>query len=82
MCRKAKIFYKRLTKAAKINWGLHPEIIRTMNTAVVDPTILYAASVWHKAAKKLKAQKVLNQVQRAFAQKIFKSYRTVFLHSA
>lgn len=53
-----------------------------MYTAIVEPTIMYAASVWYRAARKQNAQKILNQVQRAFAQKISKSYRIVSLHSA
>lgn len=82
VCVKATNFYKRLSRAAKISWGLHPEIIRTLYTAVVEPIIMYASNVWHEAANKIKVQKQLNQVQRGFAQKISKAYRTVSLHSA
>lgn len=82
VCQKALNLYKRLSKAAKISWGLNPDIIRTIYTAVIEPIIMYAASVWHIAANKLSIQKTLNQVQRGFAQKICKAYKTVSLHSS
>ncbi|KAL0882745.1 hypothetical protein ABMA27_016296 [Loxostege sticticalis] len=79
---KALDIYKQVAKAAKINWGLHPEIIRLIYVATIEPIILYAASVWAPAADKIGVQKLLNSVQRGFAQKLCKSYRTVSLHSA
>lgn len=82
VCQKATNIYKQLCRAAKISWGLNPEIIRTMYVAVVEPIIMYAASAWAEASNKLSIQKQLNAVQRGFAQKIIKSYRTVSLNSA
>ncbi|KAL0894322.1 hypothetical protein ABMA27_012948 [Loxostege sticticalis] len=79
---KALDIYKQVAKAAKINWGLHPEVIRLIYVAAVEPIILYAASAWAPAADKIGVQKLLNSVQRGFAQKLCKSYRTVSLHSA
>ncbi|XP_039757876.1 uncharacterized protein LOC120632137 [Pararge aegeria] len=43
---------------------------------------MYASSVWAPATQKLMTQKQLNTVQRSFAQKICKSYRTVSLNAA
>ncbi|KAL0821384.1 hypothetical protein ABMA28_005970 [Loxostege sticticalis] len=80
--RKALEIYKQLARAAKINWGLNPEVIRLIYTATVEPIIMYAAAAWAPAANKIGAQKLLNSVQRGFAQKLCKSYRTVSLHSA
>ncbi|XP_023953798.2 uncharacterized protein LOC112057581 [Bicyclus anynana] len=74
--------YKQLAKTAKITWGLNPEIIRTIYVAVIEPIAMYAASVWAEASNKISVQKQLNAVQREFAQKISKSYRTVSLHAA
>lgn len=82
VCNKATNVYKQLCRAAKISWGLNPDIIRTIYVAVVEPIILYAASVWAPATGKLKVQQQLNTVQRGFAQKIIKSYRTVSLSAA
>ncbi|XP_026325745.1 uncharacterized protein LOC113234606 [Hyposmocoma kahamanoa] len=53
-----------------------------LNVTVVEPIILYAASVWAPATGKLKVQQQLNTVQRGFAQKNIKSYRTVSLSAA
>ncbi|XP_026315787.1 uncharacterized protein LOC113227125 [Hyposmocoma kahamanoa] len=82
VCRKALNLYKQLSRAAKINWGLHSEIIRTIYNAVVESTIGYAASAWATTTNRLGIRKQLDTVQRGFAQKIVKSYRTVSLHSA
>ncbi|XP_073961989.1 uncharacterized protein [Choristoneura fumiferana] len=82
VCRKATNLYKQLSRAAKIHWGLEPEVIRTIYTAVVEPVVMYAAGAWAPATNKLGIQKLLNAVQRGFVQKILKAYRTVSLNSA
>jgi ribonuclease HI len=81
-CKKALAMYKHLARTARVNWGLHPEVVRVIYTAVVEPTVLYAASAWAPAANKLGIRKQLNVVQRGFAQKLCRAYRTVSLHSA
>ncbi|CAH2218229.1 jg18388 [Pararge aegeria aegeria] len=80
--KKVLNIYKQLSRAAKVSWGLNSEVTRTMYVSVIEPIILYAASVWAPAVKKIGVQKHLNTIQRGFAQKICKSYRTVSLHSA
>ncbi|XP_026321464.1 uncharacterized protein LOC113231118, partial [Hyposmocoma kahamanoa] len=82
VCKKAISIYYQLQRAAKVSWGLHPEVIRTIYTATVEPIILYAASVWAPAVKRLGIQKQLNAVQRGFARKLCRGYRTVSLNSA
>ncbi|XP_046976355.1 uncharacterized protein LOC124542451 [Vanessa cardui] len=82
ICAKATDIYKRLSKAARVSWGLHPEIIRLIYSATIEPVITYAAAAWAPAAGKLGVQKHLNAVQRGFAQKLCKSYRTVSLNAA
>ncbi|XP_063833265.1 uncharacterized protein LOC135082400 [Ostrinia nubilalis] len=81
-CKKALDIYKQLSRAAKVSWGLHQDIIRTIYVATVEPIIMYAAAAWAPASSKLGVQKLLSTVQRGFAQKLCKSYRTVSLHSA
>ena len=81
-CDKVFAIYKQLSRAAKITWGLQPEIIRTIYTAVIEPIVLYASSAWAPATRKLGVRKQLNLIQRAFAQKICKAYRTVSLNSS
>ncbi|KAL0870224.1 hypothetical protein ABMA27_006364 [Loxostege sticticalis] len=80
--RKALDIYKQIARAAKVTWGLHPEIIRLIYNATIEPIIMYAAAAWAPAANKIGVRKLLDSVQRGFAQKLCKSYRTVSLHSA
>ncbi|XP_026331273.1 uncharacterized protein LOC113238652 [Hyposmocoma kahamanoa] len=82
MCTKAVAAYKQLTRAAKISWGLHPEVVRIIYTATIEPILLYAASVWAPAVTKVCVKRKLDAMQRGFAQKICKAYRTVSLNSA
>ncbi|XP_063827121.1 uncharacterized protein LOC135076627 [Ostrinia nubilalis] len=82
VCRKALNIYKQLARAAKVEWGLSSEIIRTIYVAVIEPIIMYASSAWSPAASKLGIRKHLNEVQRGFAQKMVKAYRTTSLNSA
>ncbi|XP_061385419.1 uncharacterized protein LOC133320797 [Danaus plexippus] len=55
---------------------------QTIYFAVVEPTILYGASSWAKAAEKISVQRSFATVQRGFAQKIARSHRTVSLNAA
>ncbi|KAJ0180437.1 hypothetical protein K1T71_003841 [Dendrolimus kikuchii] len=80
-CAKALRFYGQLSRAAKVTWGLNPEVIRIKYTAALEPVVLYAASVWAPAAAKLGVRKQLNTIQRGFAQKMCKAYKTVSLNS-
>lgn len=82
ICAKALNIYKPLARSAKISWGLNPEIIRTIYVAVIEPIILYAASVWAPAGLKKYIRDQLNSIQRSFALKICRAYRTVSLTAA
>lgn len=79
--RKAIAVHKQLCRAAKVNWGLNPEVIKTIYVAAIEPIVLYAASAWAETANKLGTIKQLGVVQRGIAQKICKAYRTVSLNS-
>ncbi|XP_047985158.1 uncharacterized protein LOC125225461 [Leguminivora glycinivorella] len=81
VCKKAANIYKQLTRAARVNWGLSPEVIRTIYTTAVEPVILYAAAAWAPAARKLEVRKKFNAIQRGYAQKMCKAYRTASLNS-
>lgn len=81
-CRRAIGVYHQLARAAKVSWGLHPEVTITTYTATVEPIILYAASVWAPTVNKLGVQKQLNAVQRGFAQKLCRAHKTTSLNSA
>lgn len=81
-CKKAADIYKQLACAAKVTWGLNSEITRTIYVAVIEPIIMYAASAWSHATEFQMIRDQLDSLQRGFAQKICKAYRTVSLTSA
>nr|XP_037877477.1 uncharacterized protein LOC119631031 [Bombyx mori] len=78
---KAIQIYKQVARAARVSWGLHPDVIRVIYTAVVEPIILYAASAWAPAAERVSVRKSLGVVQRGFVQKLCRAYRTVSLNA-
>lgn len=82
ICKKSSGIYNQLSRAAKVSWGLNSEIIRTIYVAVIEPIVLYAASVWYEAAEKIMVKKQLDSIQRGFAQRVCRSYRTVSLTAA
>ncbi|XP_048000297.1 uncharacterized protein LOC125237346 [Leguminivora glycinivorella] len=82
VCKKATGAYKQLAKAAKVSWGLHPEVIKTIYVATMEPIVLYAASVWAPAANKEMAKRQFEALQRGIAQKQCKAYRTVSMNAA
>lgn len=81
-CKKAADIYKQLAHAAKVTWGLNGEITRTIYLAVIEPIVMYASSVWSPTTDLQMVKDQLNTLQRGFAQKICKAYRTVSLTSA
>lgn len=64
VCKKAVGVYKQLSRAARISWGLHPEVIRTIYVVTIEPILLYGASALAPAACKLSVRKQLDSVQR------------------
>ena len=79
---KVSNIFKQLSRAARTSWGLQPEVLKLIYTAVVEPMVLYAAGAWAKATKKLGARKRLEALQRGFAQKIVRAHRTVSLNAS
>lgn len=53
-----------------------------MYIAVIEPIVLYGASVWAPAADKVMSRNQFDTLQRGFGQKISKGYRTVSLNAA
>lgn len=80
--RKATGLYKMVATAARAQWGLNSDILRLIYLAVVEPTILYAASVWGDSMSRKIYRKKLDRIQRLFAIRISKSHRTVSLNSS
>lgn len=81
VCKKASNIYKQLACAARVTWGLNGEIIRTIYVAVIEPIITYGSCAWSDATKLETNKKQLEAIQRCFAQKICKAYRTASLTS-
>ncbi|CAF4950863.1 unnamed protein product [Pieris macdunnoughi] len=77
VCNKAIGIYKQLCRTAKVGWGLNQEVRATIYTAVVEPIIMYASAVWAKEVGKVCLRKKLENIQRSFAQKIARCYKTV-----
>jgi hypothetical protein len=73
VCKKAADIYKQLARAAKITWGLNPEIIRTIYVSVIEPIITYGVPAWAGATELQMNRKWLEAIQRGFAQKICKA---------
>lgn len=80
--RKAIIFYKVVSRAARAQWGLNSEILRLIYSTVVEPTMLYAGSCWDDVSERVYAVTALNRLTRSFAIKISKAHRTVSLISS
>lgn len=79
--KKAAGLYKMVASTARAQWGLNSDIIRIIYLAVVEPTILYAASIWADAANKETVRKKLDRIARQFAIKISKAHKTCSYNS-
>lgn len=69
VCKKAIAVYHQLQRAAKISWGLHPEVIRVIYTATVEPIILNTVSVRAPAVKKVRDSKAIERCSARFCSK-------------
>ncbi|XP_045454733.1 uncharacterized protein LOC123664180 [Melitaea cinxia] len=75
--QKATNIFHKLTLYCRPTWGAHPENIRTIYLQVIQPIITYAAGIWgHVVRKKYICQKLLS-MQRGFALRAIKGFRTV-----
>jgi hypothetical protein len=81
VCKKATNIYRQLARAAKIRSGLSGQIVRTIYVAVIEPTVTYGACAWAEATELQMTRRRLEAIQRGFAQKICKAYRTTSLTS-
>lgn len=74
--KKVANLYKSITRATRSTWGMSSEIVRLIYLAVVEPTMLYAASVWANIVSRKYAIKRLGSITRRFAIAISKAHRT------
>ncbi|CAH2089880.1 unnamed protein product [Euphydryas editha] len=76
--KKASGIFHKLSLYCRPTWGAHPENILTIYHQVIQPIVTYAAGVWgHVARKKGIISKLLLSMQRGFALKAIKGFRTV-----
>ncbi|XP_061383025.1 uncharacterized protein LOC133320098 [Danaus plexippus] len=79
---KATKIFNRLSFFCRHTWGAHPENIRIIYLQVIQPIITYAAGVWGHVADKKCVRKKLLSMQRAFALKAIRGFRTVSTSAA
>ncbi|XP_045454212.1 uncharacterized protein LOC123663588 [Melitaea cinxia] len=74
---KATRIFNKLIMYCRPTWGAHPENIRTIYLQVIQPIITYAAGIWGHVAKKKYIRQKLLSLQRGFAIRAIKAFRTV-----
>lgn len=74
---KATRIFTKLCLFCRPTWGTHPENVQTIYRQVIEPIVNYAAGIWgHVACKKGVKRKLLS-LQRGFAIKAIKGFRTI-----
>lgn len=73
---KATRIFNRLCLYCRPTWGAHPENVRIIYRQVIEPIVTYAAGIWGHVAQKKGVRRKLLSMQRGFAIKINKSFRT------
>jgi ribonuclease HI len=71
----------KLPLIAKNMWGLRYDSLKTIYKAAVEPSLLYCSSVWGQNLTKRNELK-LKKIQRLFAMKTIRSYRTISFEAA
>ncbi len=69
-------------RVARNTWGLSAEDMRTIYIGAIEPMLLYGVSVWGNAITKKYVIDKLRRVQRIFAIKAIKGYRTISYDAA
>jgi hypothetical protein len=69
-------------RVARNTWGLSAENMRTIYIGAIEPMLLYGASVWGNVITKKYIIDKLRRVQRIFAIKAIKGYRTISYDAA
>ncbi|CAG4990274.1 unnamed protein product [Parnassius apollo] len=74
---KAVRIFNTLCMYSRPTWGAHPENISTIYHQVIVPTITYAAGIWGHVAQERCIRRALGSMQRGFAIKAIRGFRTV-----
>jgi len=76
-CTKAKRMIFMIIKHCSIKWGLNQTVLNTIWVSYIQPVLLYLPLTWISSVEKQRCQKQLESVQRIFAIKMIKSFKTV-----
>ncbi|XP_045458125.1 uncharacterized protein LOC123668438 [Melitaea cinxia] len=79
---KATALFHKLTLYCKPTWGAHPENIRTIYLQVIQPIVTYAAGIWGHVVGRKYISRLLLSMQRRFALRAIKGFRTVSTNAA
>lgn len=74
---KASRIFNKLCLFSRPTWGAHPENIRTIYLQVIEPIVTYAAGIWGQAALKKGIRRRLLSMQRGFAVRITRAFKTI-----
>jgi hypothetical protein len=81
------LYYKLITTITKVplmcrnSWGLRYDALKVFYSAAIETSLLYCSYVWAKNLTQTNINK-LKTIQRLFAIKIIRSYRTISYKSA
>ncbi|CAG4944782.1 unnamed protein product [Parnassius apollo] len=74
---KVRKLYTRLITFVKPTWGIHSENIEIIYKHVIEPIVCYASSIWQSAIGYKCVKEKLLSLQRNFALRIIRGFRTV-----
>ncbi|XP_063833872.1 uncharacterized protein LOC135083038 [Ostrinia nubilalis] len=74
--------YNRLALFARPTWGIHPGTVDAIYKYVIVPIVTYGAGIWGDAARRKSHAGTLLSLQRGFAIKAIRGYRTVSTNAA
>ncbi|CAH2080329.1 unnamed protein product, partial [Iphiclides podalirius] len=74
---KARRIFNALCMFSRPTWGAHPENISTIYRQVIEPTVTYAAGIWGHVTHKRCIRRSLESLQRGFAIKAIRGFRTI-----
>ncbi|CAG4947588.1 unnamed protein product [Parnassius apollo] len=74
---KVRKLYTRLITFVKPTWGIHFENIEIIYKHVIEPIVCYASSIWQSAIGFKCVKEKLLYLQRNFALRIIRGFRTV-----
>lgn len=69
-------------RISRNSWGAPPEALRTIYSGAICPILLYNCSVWADGLKFKYNRKLICSIQRQFAIRIAKAYKTISHESA